>query len=328
MQSNYFTCTFCGRPNSNGSPRAAGRCTTCRDSEGEALCDTCCSAHANKSAFKDHTCILTTATVHSRGEELLMRLGFEPAPRVCSLHGGLPFAGLTCAECAASTSVRNDLSVGNLCIACIKQHSASNPGHVLVPVHLTSDASSMRARLQETIGASVYGCFAASTVMDVLPCEADDVNDDLPVPLDSTSQSVDTPLVACARHKAVAIANELKSVDRFRESALQQASENRNAAIAAVEASFQTLTNDVLTTFEAKRAALTAELAVADAALDQASSWACILTEVNDFPLCCSVDIESCQCKALVLQFVMGHLNSPLITGLRSLAGCDRPRRH
>ena len=279
MEPARFSCSFCGRPNSNGAPRPAGRCATCLDCEGDALCDTCCAAHASKSAFRGHVCSLVGADERSRGEELLLRLGLTPAPRSCTRHGGLAFTGLTCTACTGTRSDGDSAErlfhAGDLCAACISQHSAAQPDHALVLLRHTPDASSLRKLMGDTAGARVSGCAAAAATA------AADPDSGAETQAAETPGPSDTPLVACARHKAASVADELEALHVFRERALQQAVDNRDAALAAVQARFEALTAGILAAVTAKHAALTAELAAADAALAEASASTGTLKEVS-----------------------------------------------
>ena len=94
-------------------------------------------------------------------------------------------------------------------------------------------------------------------------------------------QAVDVPLVACARHKATSVADELAALDEVEERALAQAASNRDAAYAAVQARFDALESQIHEAIASKRAALRAELQAADAALDAAIAATQTLQQVR-----------------------------------------------
>lgn len=290
-----FRCSFCGRPNSDGAQRAAGACTTCPDGDGTALCDACVANHASKTVFRGHACAPTVE--FSEAEALLLRLGLAPAPRVCAAHGGLPFVGLACVECttstaasssappspaaasatstttaaAAATAAKNGVGL-DLCTVCVKLHSEAHPLHKLAPLVHEPDVRALRARLGAVAVALVDGCaaavHAARGVLSAVPPLSGTFADQTRAKVQTQEQ--EAPLVACARHKAVSVAEELAALDEVEERALAQAAGNRDAAHAAVLARFEALAAQIRKAMAAKRATLTEELAVSDTALDSA----------------------------------------------------------
>jgi len=78
------------------------------------------------------------------------------------------------------------------------------------------------------------------------------------------------PLVACARHKALAVQAELEALAGNTEAAQTQLQATRDAFIAQVAATYTALSTKVQAACAAKRAALEAEAVDADAALGEA----------------------------------------------------------
>lgn len=125
-----------------------------------------------------------------------------------------------------------------------------------------------KARLLEASRATIDGCFAK------------------PVrPADDDSES--PPIVACARHKALAIEAELEALAVNEEAALKQLEVTLDAVFAAgwpadtVAPLFAARAADVRTCATAKRAALQAEAVTADVALEFALNAVAEMVEVR-----------------------------------------------
>jgi len=165
----------------------------------------------------------------------------------------------------------------DLCLTCIELHSATHPGHALVPLRHTPDARTLRGRLGDAATSTVSGCAAALGVISERASMGAAAAEGAP----GATAPFTAPLVACARHKAVAVADEYEALGLYQERALLQATENRDAAVAAVLARFHAVTTDILASVEAKRGALAVEVAAADAALDFALTSTSSCREVS-----------------------------------------------
>lgn len=95
------------------------------------------------------------------------------------------------------------------------------------------------------------------------------------------------PIVACARHKALAVDAELEALEASEGAVLAQTETIRDAAIAAgclpeeVAAQFEACVANIMTTVATKRVALQTEAVAADAALESALAAVAALTEVR-----------------------------------------------
>ena len=282
-----FVCSFCGRPNSNGAVAAVGRCTTCTAGDGDALCDRCFEMHSTKAIFKGHSCMPILSP--PRGVHILRRLGLEATPRACVSHGGAPYVDVTCAECKGDYG--DATFAHNFCAHCIRDHLEAHPRHVLTTC--SSDALPLRARLISATRTAVDGCGVAlgphlvlGTAVQHVTSMRGDGRAASSMPLITTSSynessSREAPIIACARHKAAAVADELALLNEMYEHALEQALANRDTAVAAASQLYHDVTAEITATVETKRAALNAEVAAADKALHAAIDAVSILAEVR-----------------------------------------------
>lgn len=281
-----FACSFCGRPNSNGALAAVGRCATCTAGDGDALCDRCFEMHSTKAIFKGHACVSHSSP--PRGVHLLRRLGLEATPRACISHGGAPYVDVVCADCKGDYG--DAAFAHNFCAHCVRDHLHAHPRHVLSAC--SSDAIALRARMTSATRSPVDGCgvalgphlavgTAAQRVIST-SCDVGAASSMPPMTTCAERSSREAPLIACARHKAAAAADELALLMESYERALEQAAANRDTAVAAASQLYNEVTAEITAIVDAKRADLNAEVAAADKALHAAMDAVSILAEVRE----------------------------------------------
>ena len=85
----------------------------------------------------------------------------------------------------------------------------------------------------------------------------------------ASSSSSNPPVVACARHKAVALQREIETLEENTESTLREWDARRDAVILAARNYFDAGRRDITTTAAARLAALEAEAVAADCVLEK-----------------------------------------------------------
>jgi hypothetical protein len=104
---------------------------------------------------------------------------------------------------------------------------------------------------------------------------------------DCSVRGPDAPIVACARHKALAVDAELEALVANESAVLSQIETIRDAAIASgclpeeVAAQFETCSDGIIAAVATKRVALQTEAVVADSALEGALAAVAALIEVR-----------------------------------------------
>lgn len=187
----------------------------------------------------------------SQREELFKALDLVPSPNTSSRHDGQALSGLVCTVCEGAPAA-------GMCGSCIAEHFAEFRGHVIAPV--TVRARELREQLANAACARVAGCFyEPSSNSGVLSQRGSGTSD--------SEQQIVAPLVACAQHKAAAVAVELDSLPAHDADAQAQLSANRDALIAAVHAAHATSLASLASAIVAKRVALETEADVADKAI-------------------------------------------------------------
>ena len=294
MDPMQFTCSRCDRPNQSAETGPFGTCATC-GVDGTALCDVCYGQHeGHNPRYRGH--VFARASVSNPSTDAILgRLGLPVPTLVCKRHGDLPFTGLTCNECALGA----EGSAVSLCLECIKEHSVFRPGHRLI--NATSNSPALRNRLVAAVWEPIPGCHPLSprstSSRPVPPTTSPTQERPDSLSNGSLSQSVNqrsasrgrsysprrtpesshsgspaasTPLVACARHKVVAVARELDTLLRYAAVARCQLDAAQGAAASALVSRFGVLSETLEAEVSARRTALDTELAAADAALNVA----------------------------------------------------------
>ena len=249
---------------------AAGSCRTCP--EGSELCQRCIDMHVS-GKFGSHDYEMVTLPVAgTHALALLMRYGLKHSETVCSSHKGQPYTGLTCTECTAATT-----SPSGLCVECIKTHSAAYPLHSLRPSR--HDASVIRELLNSKVESAIKGCFVKAASAATLTCSTNASASTIPQSPGDIAQA--SPLVSCARHKAVATQQELEALAGSIEAARLQLQANRDALVASAHESYETQLAALMSVGVARQMALQSEIVAADKALEASIEATSAASEVH-----------------------------------------------
>lgn len=181
--------------------------------------------------------MFTPASEAPRHVVLLEGFGLKPTARFCQVHSQA-LVGLGCVACARDT----------LCPECVRVHTSTFPSHTLTPA--SADAAVLRSRLEAAAVARVESCHAMA------------------------SEAAAPPIVTCALHKAAAIESELRMLASSATETRDQLLTNRDAAIEAITAYYDSLASTLEAEVERKQAALGAEEAACDAAVRDAQAVA------------------------------------------------------
>ena len=248
----------------------------------------CIGAHVRKVAkFDGHEFSVVGSSLidEATGRAFLAKFQLGYVPSSCPTHDGQTLTGLVCLECTPK-----DAPLISMCLMCAKIHSAAwadtweHSSHVLTPI---PDGRSLRERLKATTLAPVKGCIAQAS-QEVSDNEqiSEKACDDNPSHLhsaDAETAAQGTGGVACARHKALTLQQELDALEGFFECARQTLVDNHAAAVAALQAGFDAHLAALTKTLESKQFALQNDLVTADTALEESIAATTASLEVSSF---------------------------------------------
>ena len=143
--------------------------------------------------------------------------------------------------------------------------------HILKPLNCTS----LRAELETAVYRTIDGCWLflgshqSSDVGGVLSCGGAASSSSATTSSLPSAPPV-SPLVACARHKAVAVQTTIEELDGNMEATKIQIEDALHAVVATAHAYSSTLLAGLHATYSTRRAALETEAVAADKALENA----------------------------------------------------------